>query len=479
MAFRAHALRYRYSPPSRRRYRKPLTRRHKAEDPEVEELRRLLSPNDGDVLQPGQDMAAEELLPVNRRTVVVPRVIASCKTAHGVSVALDWARRHAIPLRGHSGGHSYEGYSSSSGLMVDVRPIKHVLPNNTTARIGAGARLYEIAEGLFTRKLAIPAGTCPTVGIAGIALGGGHGLSSRKLGLTIDNVVRLRFVGADCNEHIADENQNNDLFWALRGCGGGNLAIVTEFEFRVHPVGMVNLFRIRWKPGRSADVLEQWQRLMQGAPDDLGSVLVIGGGPNGLRPVRCSGQMLPADSSTLRKVLQPITDIPHLEFKLTTVSFLDAVKYFAGGDDNPRVFYKAKSDYVTKPLSSSASDDLLNALSRCEKSVDVIFEPYGGAVNRVASDATAFPHRGDTLFCMQYYAEWRNASSTAAAVSAVTAVYAAMRTHVSGRSYVNYADRDLTDWPFAYYAGNLRRLTAIKRQYDPNNIFDFPQAIPI
>ena len=140
---------------------------------------------------------------------------------------------------------------------------------------------------------------------------------------------------------------------------------------------------------------------------------------------------------------------------------------------------KGKSDYATEELTTEGIAALLAALNRTTEPVSAIFEAYGGAINRIAPNATAFPHRGATRYCLQYYAQWTSTSLSPVKIKAVRKVYAAMRLHFPGYSYVNYIDLDLADWASSYYKENLARLSAVKKQYDPNNVFKFAQSIPL
>lgn len=214
----------------------------------------VIPPADGKVLRPG-DAEFNGLLPFNLRTTVRPRVIAQCKTARGVSLAIQWARQHGVALCGHGDGHSYEGFSSCSGLMIDVRKMNAVVIDTPaqTARIGAGCLLGDVAERLWVQRFALPAGTCKPVGIAGLTMGGGHGVSSRKFGLTSDHLLSARLVDATGAELTASPTANPDLFWALRGGGGGNFGIVTEFTFKVRPVNRVIAFLADQLPDRDAE----------------------------------------------------------------------------------------------------------------------------------------------------------------------------------------------------------------------------------
>ena len=201
--------------------------------------------------------------------------------------------------------------------------------------------------------------------------------------------------------------------------------------------------------------------------------------------MRCGGQLLPKnpgelpDKAHLLELLRPLTSVGTATVTTKSLSFIEAARHFAGDGDKQRVYFKAKSDYAVEPLNSQGIDALLAALRSITEPVTAFFEAYGGAINRVASDATAFPHRGTTQYCLQYFAQWTSSSSTSRRVKAIGDLYTAMRPHFPGFSYVNYIDLDLENWPVAYYKENLTRLSIVKMKYDPANVFKFAQSIPL
>ena len=447
----------------------------------------VIPAGDGKVLRPG-DAGFKDLLPFNLRTTSRPLAIIQCLTANGASLGVKWARRHEIEHCAHAGGHSYEGFSSCSGVMIDIRKMNGIAIDgaNQTARLGAGCLLGDIAVALFEHNLALPAGSCKPVGVAGLALGGGHGLTARKFGLTCDNLISAHVVTADGDELDANMNENQDLFWALRGGGGGNFGIVTEFTFRVHPVDRVIQFSITWPDDafRTA-VIRTWQSLVQSAPDELAFLLHVNGGEGRISHIGCNGLYLPRNASEapsvddLRAVLKPLLSLGNPSFRANQVSYLDAVKILAGDGDPNRVFFKGKSDYSLEAWSDQAIQTFIGALRNSLSPIATIFEAYGGSINRVGETETAFPHRGNTLFCLQYFLQWTSSSSTNQNVAAVRALYDAMRPFLPGYSYVNYIDADLQDYARSYYKGNLPRLQAVKQKYDPDNFFHFAQSIPL
>jgi len=442
---------------------------------------------DGKVLHPG-DLGFEDLLPFNLRTTTRPLAIAQCLTANGVSLAVKWARQHQIQLCPHAGGHSYEGFSSCAGLMIDVRKMDEIVIDaaSQTARVGAGCLLGNLAVALFAQKFALPAGSCRPVGVSGLTMGGGHGLTSRKFGLTCDNLISAHVVDANGNELNANSNDNSDLFWALRGGGGGNFGIVTEFTFKIHPVDRVIAFSITWPADTPpAEIITAWQSLAHSALDELTFLLHVNGSQGKISHLGCTGLYLPGQASDtpsvsdLKTLLHPLLSLGDAGFNPREISYLDAVKWFAGDGDPNRVYFKGKSDYSVAIWSNEMVQTFLTALRASPAPMATIFESYGGSVNRVGETDTAFPHRGNTLFCLQYFLQWESSAVTNRNVAAIRGLYNAMRPYLPGYSYVNYIDLDLQDYANAYYKGNLPRLQEIKLKYDPDNFFHFAQSIPL
>jgi len=335
----------------------------------IDELRSAISSKDGTVLVPGID-PIKDLANFNARIKVVPQVLVECKTPLAVSQTILWAKKFGIPIRGRSGGHSFEGFSLVDGVVIDVKPMRKIVvdASKQTARIGAGARLVEINDSLFVHGLGLSAGSCPRVGIAGLTLGGGHGLSSRKFGLTTDNLLSLTMVDASGNNIEASDTVNPDLLWASKGGGGGNFGVVTEFEFQVHAVGNVQIFYLSWPPAKAAQVLASWQKFAPFAPSELACHLAIDSGRDGIIGVHCGGQLLPKTAGTtptraeLTRMLGPLTSIRPKAFTIHARSFLGAAIHFYG-DDKPQIFFKAKSDYADQLLADDAIADIIDSLT--------------------------------------------------------------------------------------------------------------------
>ena len=418
-----------------------------------------------------------------------PLGVVYCQSAADVARTVAWSRRHGIHLAARSGGHSYGGYSSApGGVVVDLSRLSHVsVRAGHRAAVGAGAKLIDVNAGLARHGVAVPAGSCATVGIGGQVLGGGIGFLSRKLGATCDNLVALKLVTADGNIRSCSAHENADLYWASRGGGGGNFGIATAYTFRTAPIGTVTTFTATWPWSQAPAVIAKWLGWAPHAPDDLFSVcnLSSGGGSPG---VRVSGQLVGGEPR-LRSLLAPLlsTGTP-LHSSVRQRSFLEAAEYWAGCGPlaechlEPfgglkRATFAAKSDYVRRPFSPTAVQTMMQAIERAPATGLLLMDSYGGAVNRVPKGATAFVHR-DSLCSLQYLAYWSSPGQAAANLAWLRSFHAAMRPYVSGEAYVNYIDPGLAGNPRAYYGQNLRRLVSIKRRYDPANVFRFRQSIP-
>jgi FAD/FMN-containing dehydrogenases len=442
-----------------------------------------------------------------RFDTIHPAGIAYCADVADVQSCLDFAHRFAVPLTPRSGGHSYAGYSTTTGLVVDVTRMNTTTVNVAaqSVTIGAGARLVDVYATLTDQGVIIPAGSCPTVGIAGLTLGGGVGVLGRKYGLTCDALLSADVVLADGRVVTCDSSHATDLFWALRGGGGGNFGIVTGFTFRTYTVSALSLFTLRWPWSSAAQVVDAWQHWAPSAPDEIWSNCVLltttdqSAGPI----VQVNGVYV-GSSTALSPLLSQLTgniDASPSSNYVTDASVLDTMLYEAGCSgksiaachlptQNPqgeltRTIEDAKSDYFARMLSQHGIGALVSAIGTRQAdatpgTVGIGLDPYGGAISRVQPTATAFAHR-DVLFSAQYninYDVGSSSSVVAANHQWLVDIKRAMGTYATGASYQNYIDTGLTDWQHAYYGNNITRLRQVKTTYDPANFFHFGQSIP-
>jgi FAD/FMN-containing dehydrogenase len=469
-------------------------------------LRRGLSTKE--LIQPGQGgyTTARELFDP-RFDAVEPAGIAYCRTPQDVSACLAFVRRFGLPVAARSGGHSYGGFSSSTGLVVDVTRMNsfRVAAGGNSVQVGTGTRLVDFYNGLAAHGLAVPGGSCPTVGVAGLTLGGGVGVLSRAYGLTSDHLEAVQIVTADSKILECDARRNSDLLWACRGGGGGNFGVATSFTFSTRQLSRLVIFFLSWPWSQAARVVEGWQSWVPSTPDALWSNLHLIASLHGPLPtVQVGGTYLGpvgAAESLLNRLYAAVGSQPASPYVAET-SYLNAMMVEAGCADysvsqchlptqtaNGKLSREpsyAKSDFFTRRLPPAAIRTLVAGIEQVRgvrgavSGVGAIaFDALGGAVNRVHPAATAFVHR-DALFLAQYSTKWHGGapgSEVASQRAWLRTFYASLHPYASGQAYQNYLDTDLTDWRQAYYGANYPRLAAIKATYDPRQIFRFPQGI--
>jgi FAD/FMN-containing dehydrogenase len=412
-----------------------------------------------------------------------PRAVVRPRDAVDVREVIRYTVAHDIPVRARSGGHSFAGYSTlDRGVVVDLRYLHDISVDRRagTVTIGAGAQLIDVYAVLAAHGAALPGGSCPSVGISGVTLGGGFGLASRAFGVTADNLIAAQIVTADGSLADADA----DLLWALRGGGGGNFGIVTNFTFRVHPLPpQATAFEVQWPWSSAGEAIDAWQRSVPSGRSELGSTLHLRTGA--AASVSAAGQYL-GGAAELQPQLAALMAVPGAQLTwLETMSYLDLQYRFAGCEglspaachtagtapagQLPRTAFRAKSDYVSSPLGADGIAAMLSAAETAAGPGALLCDAYGGRVGEVARSETAFVHR-DELFCIQYYGE-------GPASQWVEGAWRRMRPFVSGFAYQNYIDAELRDWRQAYYGANYPRLMATRRRVDPDHYFSFPQAI--
>jgi hypothetical protein len=460
---------------------------------------------DGTLVLPAAAGYTEAKLVYNLRFADAdPAAVAYCASATDVQHCVGFARDHGLSPIARSGGHSYAGYSTGTGLVIDVSPMNTVTTDAgpMSAVIGSGTQLVDVYAKLAGVGMLLPAGSCPTVGIAGLTLGGGIGVVGRKYGLTCDNLLALDTVTADGRLLTCRADENPDLFWASRGGGGGNFGIATSFTFGLHPMPELALFTINWPWEAAGAVLGEWQEWTASVPDELWSNCQLqSAGSDGLN-VRINGVFV-GDVGGLTTVLRPLlyrAGTPTNQF-VGPDSYLHAMLVEAGCENlsvaqchlsDPgtaatlaRSSFAATSSYLTTAMIDAGVAAAVEAVEHLQDSTPtlggaLVFDAYGGAINAVAPAATAFVHRQE-LAALQASVSWRPATPpplVAAAQAWLAGTAASLAPFVSRSAYQNYIDPTLVDWAEAYYGSNLPRLVELKRRYDPEEVFRFAQSIP-
>jgi len=421
-----------------------------------------------------------------------PTALAECATPADVQACIETARCAQVPIAARSGGHSYGGYSTpNGGLVVDLGGMSHVVVNpNGTATVGAGAQLIDVYAALAAAGRCLPAGSCPTVGIAGLTLGGGIGVLNRAYGLTCDALLSADVVLADGSRRTASAGADADLFWALRGGGGGNFGIVTSFEFSTRPAPSVTVFGLGFPAGSVAEGLGAWQDWQSRMPNELWSNCVVSGG----NPPGCYvGGCFVGSAASLAPLLDDLVrcvGVTPTSRASTEKGYLDAMRYFAGcdaftveqchrrnGDDaGAGQLNRAASVASSRMLAAPMSDPGKVAdLMRDQTGINLLIDALGGAIADRAPHETAFVHR-TALASVQIHTG-ATADTEASAKQAVAHIQKSLAAIVGTGAYVNYIDPDMSDWATACYGSNLARLRAVAHAYDPDQIFAFAQNV--
>ncbi len=417
-----------------------------------------------------------------------PAVIIRAAGAGDVIAAVRVAREHGLKLAVRGGGHNIAGNAvCDGGLMIDLGPMKSVRidPVRRTARVEPGVTLGEFDREAQAFGFVTPVGINSTTGIAGLTLGGGFGWLSRKYGLSIDNLLAVDVVTAAGELVHASEGENPDLFWAVRG-GGGNFGVVTSFEFRLHPFGPEVLSGLIVHPlGPGKQLLQTYRRIMAEAPDELACWFVMRKAPplpflsaevHGteiLAFALCySGDIEKGKKAIapLQSMGKPYADVvaPHPYVVWQTI--LDPL--LTPGARN----YWKSHDFTQ--LSDGAIDVLIEYAKRLPSpDCEIAFAQVGGAINRVPTEDTAYPHR-NVEFVLNVHTRWSDASQDTASVAVARELFDKMAPHATGGVYVNFMPEDETQRvrPGAY-GPNYARLAKVKAKYDPENLFRLNQNI--
>lgn len=399
-----------------------------------------------------------------------PLAVARCRTTEDVQACVELAAESRVPIAARSGGHSYAGYSvPDGGLQVDLSAMTDVeVRPDGTVRVGAGAKLIDVYTALAQAGRALPAGSCPSVGIAGLTLGGGIGVLSRMYGLTCDRLEVATAITADSRIIPASRAKDADLFWALRGGGGGNFAIVTEFVFSTVPAPELVVFSLRFPAGSVTSVLGAWQEWVAAAPPELWSNLNVTGGA---APSCTVGGCFVGTVAGLNSLLAGLKARP-VSRSVQGKNFLEAMRYFAGGTQSNRESFVASSRMLMAPADPARITEMMTGRA----DMDLLLDSLGGAVGKLEPRSTAYPHR-KAFASAQVYLK-TDAATAARATTQVGEVRDTLGALVGQTGYVNYIDPAMPDWANAYYGPNLQRLQDVAKTYDPDRVFAFAQGIP-
>ncbi|CAO2815561.1 unnamed protein product [Amaranthus hypochondriacus] len=449
-----------------------------------------------------------------------PEIIVMPTAESHVQASVICAKKLGIQIRVRSGGHDYEGVSYASEMetpfvILDMAKLRMVTVDieDNSAWVQAGATIGELFYRISVESKVhgFPAGLCTSLGVGGHITGGAYGPLMRKYGLGVDNVLDVRMV--DAHGRVLDrESMGEDLFWALRGGGGGNFGIILAWKVKLVPVPeKVTVFTVaKTLEQNLTKILYKWQQVADKTDENLfiRAILQSSKTPKGNKTVLGLFQALYLGrADQLLKVMQ--RDFPELGLKnkdTSEISWIESVLYIANypTGTKPEVllegkptfinYFKAKSDYVKVPIPETGLEGIWKRYADDDNAL-MIFTPYGGMMSKIPESETPFPHRNGIKFMIQYVIAWSDGeSSERRHMEWVRKLYNYMTPYVSmfpRESYVNYKDLDLgmnkddnsnfiqaSAWATMYYKNNYNRLVKIKTKFDPDNFFRHEQSIP-
>lgn len=451
----------------------------------------------GRLLLPGDEGFAMAAFPNNARWADVrPQAIAMCADPRDVELCVRCLHHDPkMPFAIRSGGHNYAGFSTTEGLLIDVKAMNRVSFDlkEGTATIAGGANNQNMADAMRYTRFAVPSGRCPSVGASGLVLGGGWGFSATHAGLTCDSLLSTDIVLASGERVTANADLGNpysDLFWGLRGGGGGNFGVNTSFTFRLHEVGKVTIFNITWPAERQIEMLMLLQKIQLTNATTISTRSKIVPNRPGRHPqpnelmVTTLGQFF-GNSDELRQVLEPAySRLKPLHEDIRTLDYWQARDYLI--TDDPTGMYDIRSAYVHEVLDPKAIEVMIHHMTRwpggslLPENMGILFA-IGGKVKEVKPHDTAYVHRHSN-FIFEMERSWSpidHPDVVDAQQRWLEHYWDDMQPFLQRQSYVNFPSRDLEHWQHAYYGSNLDRLKQLKLKYDRHNLFRFGQSIPL
>jgi FAD binding domain/Berberine and berberine like len=420
----------------------------------------------------------------NRTIDVNPLLIIYCYNEEDVINALKFAEKNSLAFRIRSGGHNYEGYSTGDNLLViDISNLSKIYidEENKTVKLGGGVRNREAYEALGSKGYPFPGGGCPTVGIAGLVLGGGWGYSSRYLGLASDSLLEIELIDYNGNKIIANENSNNDLFWACMGIGGGNIGVVVSLTLKLQgKVTNGTLIRINNK-NISEEVAVKLVKTLQELYKSLDirmnlKTAIYNSKTDGIG-IKSIG-LFYGDEIEAREILNSLTSINEkVELSFDYMPIVECNRWIQ--DSHPDYEkYKSTGRYLYNDLKEEDIKTLLNLIKeRANGAYYTAISLYGlgGKVKEVDKINTAFYYR-DAKFIVGFQSVWEEDKFAEENKRWVLDKFNTIKNLTKG-SFVNFPLDELESYEEEYYGENLKKIKEIKSKYDPNNFFDFPQVV--
>lgn len=418
----------------------------------------------------------------------IPQAVVRCMSENDVVTTVKWAREQGIAITTRSGGHSYAGYSSTNELLLDLSGMTDITLNSSTglATVAGGARNRHVYAKFREPSLAITHGRCKAVGVGGLVLGGGIGFNMRAHGLTCDQLVETRMVTANGDIVVCSETENPDLFWAIRGAGGGNFGIHTSFTFKPFAVTNVTRFELKWS-NSPQQVYAKLQEVLLAAPNTLGAKVSIEmvklrtrPGDTVLRPVITLLGQFKGEVTEFNALMAPVYAISTPVGDVQNQPYWDAQEFLS--EEGTPEYVHERCRFAFEPLSEAAQFSIFAKLAEWPgTSGSAVFKYFllGGAVSEKTPDATAFFAR-EAKMITSIELTWKEGDQNIFGNKQwLDEFHLIMGAFTSQYSYVNFIDRNEANFLEAYYGPALPKLKAIKKLVDPKNHFRFPQGIPV
>ncbi len=422
----------------------------------------------------------------NKRFNYFPKIIFYPESDQQVQFLVKIFKKYHLEFALRSGGHCFEPGSLSSDYIVDVSNFNKIIPDVSKEEvyIGAGSELKNVIRTLGELDYAIPTGTCPSVGVTGLTLGGGIGFLCRQFGLTCDSVKSIKLVNAEGEIITASSNSHPDLFWALRGGGNGSYGIVLGFTFKMHYVPVVTYYELLWEWDINLlkPIMKTWQHWAKTLPDSVTTVLGVRH-PNFMCAVPEESPPLVIRIDGIKVGSEPFTEWKAFEkfnpkVIIIKTSYLDSVKYWS--NESPLPFNKGKSKIMHKPLNDKTINKVVKFFKKLEeRNPDFLayfdFERFGGQV--ATNDSSFFPSQAFGWWEQAYF--WEFPEQTEEVLALSRTFYKSLSNKKFPHCYANFVDYDLgKDYLFRYYGNHVKRLIEVKQKYDPQNLFHWKQSIP-
>jgi FAD binding domain/Berberine and berberine like len=413
----------------------------------------------------------------NKRIDKYPQVIALCKNTAGVAEAVKYAVANKLPVAIKSGGHCMEGFSANdNGMVINLSLLNTITwVDKETIAVGPGCKLAELYNELLPKGRVIPGGSCATVAVGGLVLGGGYGLLARKFGLTCDSLLEVTMV--DGKGNIINSTADNELLWACKGGGNGNFGVITELKFKTHAAPKtMQSFRFKTYKAditKATAILKKWFEVTPTLPPSCFSAFVLNG-----KTVYILLTNTEKNNAAVQNVITELSKVSGKTTQTTPQPLAKALKIFYGRTEP--LYFKNASAGLYRNF-AAIEPFIGKVITTVLTTPGMIYQvnTLGGNISNSQKEMeAAFPHRAYPYFSeLQTY--WDTPAQSKRLLEKFAAVQTVFTANGITAQYRNYPDVNFTNWQSAYYGNNYQRLQQVKKKYDPDNIINHQQSIQL